>query len=476
MSRLSVALLVGAALVTAAGACYKDDSTGNHGKPMAKVLLTDAPFPYDSVASVNVYVVRIEASTGADTTGGGNWTVITEPRKSFNLLNLQQGSTAFVGEGELPAGQYHAIRMTIDTSQSSIVWNNGSKAAVNWQNWSGSNEEPLYALVEYPVNVPTEGAEIVIDFDVGRSFLYNFRGTNEFTLAPQLRAINSAATGSIAGTVTSDYTGQTRPIANANVTVCGGSSTCDPPYAYVVATGRTDAAGHYNVAFLRSGTYTVRFEQPDYPFLAPLTKADVQVRIGQTTSLSASLPQAGSGGAYIHISGPSSVGVGGRLFLYAAVGDSNGNPVYNAKVTWTSSDTTVAAFLSTTTQDSTAAVLEGRQAGVTTITASSGGLTDTHTVQVVALGPVATVTIVPDSATVMVGDSGVFLEAVQRDSAGNLITYPGVSFTTPDTLVLIMGPCGTCQGNRVWGRAPGGGTVYATSNNGIVGQAKITVH
>ena len=80
--------------------------------------------------------------------------------------------------------------------------------------------------------MPTDGADIVIDFDVGRSFLYNFRGTNEFTLAPQLRAINSAATGSIAGTVTSDYTGQTRPIVNANVTVCGGNSTCEPPYAY----------------------------------------------------------------------------------------------------------------------------------------------------------------------------------------------------------------------------------------------------
>ena len=68
-----------------------------------------------------------------------------------------------------------------------------------------------------------------------------------------------AATGSIAGTVTSDYTGQTRPIVNANVTVCGGNSTCEPPYAYVVATGRTDSAGHYKVAFLRSGSYTVRF-------------------------------------------------------------------------------------------------------------------------------------------------------------------------------------------------------------------------
>jgi len=476
MSRLPVALLIGATLVTAAGACYKDDSTGtvNHGKPMAKVLLTDAPFPYDSVAAVNVYVVRIEASTGADTTGSGDWVVITEPRKTFNLLAFQQGGTAFVGQGELPAGQYHAIRMTIDTSLSSIVWSNGSKAAVNWQNWSGSNEEPLYALVEYPVNVPSEGAEIVIDFDVGRSFRFNVAGTNEFPAAPQLRAINPAATGAIAGTVTSDYTGQTRPIVNANVTVCGGSSTCDPPYAYVVATGRTDAAGHYNVAFLRSGTYTVRFEQPDYPFLATVTTASVQVRVGQTTDLSASLPQAGSGGAYIHISGPSSVGVGGNIYLYAAVGDSNGNPVYNAKVTWASSDSSVATFVST--NDSAAAVVQGRQAGVATISASTGGLSDTHTVQVVALGPVATVTIVPDSATVMVGDSGVFLEAVQRDSAGHLITYPGVSFTTPDTLVLIMGPCGTCQGNRVWGRAPGVGTVYATSNNGIVAQAKITVH
>src|SRR5438445_11756077 len=124
MSRLSVALLVGAALVTAAGACYKDDSTGNHGKPMAKVLLTDAPFPYYSVAAVNVYVVRIEASTGADTTGSGDWVVITEPRKTFILLALQPGGPACVGEGALPAVQYHAVPMSIDTILPSIAWSN----------------------------------------------------------------------------------------------------------------------------------------------------------------------------------------------------------------------------------------------------------------------------------------------------------------------------------------------------------------
>src|SRR5438105_13055780 len=107
MSRQIIALVAGVALLTGMGACYKDDATGtvNHGKPVAKVLLTDAPFPFDSVASVTVYVVRIEASTATDTTGGGDWVVITEPRKASNLLTLQQCGTALVGEAELPAAQ-----------------------------------------------------------------------------------------------------------------------------------------------------------------------------------------------------------------------------------------------------------------------------------------------------------------------------------------------------------------------------------
>src|SRR5437867_3737315 len=261
MSTRVILPLVAAALL-AGGGCYQDDTTaspGTNGRPLAKVLLTDAPFPYDSVASVNVYVVRIEANVNPDTTGGGDWVLIAEPRKNFNLLELQQGATAFVGQGELPAGQYQAIRMTIDTSRSSIIWSGGAKAPVNWQNFSGSDEMPLFALVEYPVDVPTAGAEIVIDFDVGRSFLYDFNGTREFTFIPQLRAINSAAAGAIAGRVTTPSIEGDQPVRNASITVCG-SAACDPPNANVVATGRSNDTGYYKVAFLRPGTYTVRIE------------------------------------------------------------------------------------------------------------------------------------------------------------------------------------------------------------------------
>src|SRR5512138_3082065 len=58
------------------------------------VLLTDAPFPYDSVTRVDVFIERIEASTSGDTTGNsGSWVTVAEPKRTFNLLDLQNGQT-----------------------------------------------------------------------------------------------------------------------------------------------------------------------------------------------------------------------------------------------------------------------------------------------------------------------------------------------------------------------------------------------
>src|SRR5256714_109362 len=140
------------------GGCYQDDTTVNSPQavqPVITVRLTDAPFPYDSLHSVTIHVVRIEANITQDTSGDGHWVVITQPRKSFDLLALQQGTTALLGAGEMPAGQYHAVRMTIDTTQSAITWNDAAQtpAQVNWHGLS-----KIYAFIEYPVSVATQGA------------------------------------------------------------------------------------------------------------------------------------------------------------------------------------------------------------------------------------------------------------------------------------------------------------------------------
>src|SRR5437762_1192677 len=418
MSRRVILPALAAATLLAGGGCYQDETTtpAPSRKPLARVLLTDAPFPYDSVASVNVYVGSIDASSGLDTTGGGEWVRVATPDRAFDLLTLQRGATAFLGEAELDAQQYRAIRMIIDADKSSIVYNDGSAPPVHWP-WPGSGAVTMYALVEEPLDLSTRaaaapgGAVIVIDFDVGRSFLYAYFGTREFTVLPWLRAVNSAATGTLAGTVTTDSGGRTQPVKNANVTVCG-SPACDPPNAYVVATGRSDAAGRYTVGFLRAGAYTVRIEQPDYPSLAPAIIPNVHIAAGDTTQLPVSLASAGSGGAYIRISGPTSVGVGGTISLRAAMGDASGNPVPNPAVSWTSSNTALAQVGGA---GDTASVT-GRQAGYVTITAVSGQLFDTLGVQVVgSAAPVASLTVVPGSATLAVGDS-VGFRAELRDS------------------------------------------------------------
>jgi len=469
MSKHITRYAVAAALLAG---CYQDDASvaaPQAVRPQITVRLTDAPFPYDSLHSVNIYVVRIEANTAADTSGGGQWALITEPRKTFDLLALQQGATAVLGQGEMPAGQYHAVRMTIDTLQSSITWNDAAQHAahVNWHGW-----KTIYAFVEYPVEVAAQGADIVLDFDIGRSFLFNYYGNYEFDFTPQLRAINSAAAGAIAGTVTQDSGGTTSPVPNAQISVFATYPAQPDSIGYLEATGRSDSTGHYTVGFLPPGCYFVKIEEPFMPWLAAVVSANVQVTAGHTTPLAVLLPPAGGGHAYIHISGPTQVGVGGTIFLWASVGDANGNPVYTQPVTWTSSDPSVATV--TAPGDTVAARVIGQQVGTATIRATSGGLTDSLTVHVVELASAATVTIVPDHATLAVGDSGVSLAAVVRDSTGHVLDA-GASWFSSDTTVVFVYPCGSCSSDRVLGRAAGTATVFATSQ-GKTGQATITVH
>ena len=479
MSRRVILPALAAATLLAGGGCYQDETTtpAPSRKPLARVLLTDAPFPYDSVASVNVYVVSIDASSGLDTSGGGDWVRVASPEKTFDLLTLQHGTTAFLGEGELDARQYRAIRMVIDADKSSIVYNNGAPPPVHWP-WPGSGAITMYALVEEPLDfsapaIAASGeAVIVIDFDVGRSFLYDYFGTKEFTVLPWLRAVNSAATGALEGKVTADSGGQSRPIKNANVTLYSGDPGQPPSTWYAAATGRSDDTGYYKVAFVSAATYIVRIEQPDYPSLGAVVTPNVQVSAGATTRLSVSLPAAGgsTGGAYVHVSGPSSVGVGGTITLYAAVGDANGNLVPNPSVTWTSSAPSIADV---TGVGDTASVA-GRQPGLATITATSGGLSDTLTVQVVGSpAPVASVTVVPGSVTAAVGDSLGF-RAELRDSAGTVLTNRPVSWFSTDTAVFIIegafGPYSIVRCRKV------GSALLRATSEGKTGQTSITVH
>jgi hypothetical protein len=139
--------------------------------------------------------------------------------------------------------------------------------------------------------------------------------------------------------------------------------------------------------------------------------------------------------------------------LAAAVGDSNGIPEANPQVTWTSRNTAVATVLldSSFVADSLSKVqVLGTGVGSTWIVASSGTLQDSVTIQVSNTppsNPVASIDLTPASMTIAKGDSNYFT-ATLRDSAGNVLTTPQISWFLTDSsgVATII----WASGNTAW--------------------------
>jgi hypothetical protein len=374
MSRLSLALL---AVATIAVACYKDDVTTavpNSRKPMAKVLLTDDPFPFDSVQSVQVYIVSIAVSTHPDTGTSADsmhWETVAAPHRQVDLLTLQHGLTDSLGTGQVTADQYKAVLVTINVDSSAgIRFKNGSEAVVRW---NGSGQESYGVFVEAPITIPDSGAVIVIDFDVGRSFVYNQLGDDAFDFFASVRAVNRAATGSIAGTVIHDTSGgPAGPVADATVSAWGGG----PSNWYILSTGKTDAAGHYRLAYLLPGTYIVGVEPPSGSNFGSALDSNVAVNRGFETTHNVTL-SAFRGDVFIL--GASSMQVNHTNPLEAIVVNAQHQQDPNALVAWQNLDT---AVLTLAVDSNRYARVTSRIVGTGRIVAASGALADTLVIHV----------------------------------------------------------------------------------------------
>src|SRR5829696_8545056 len=89
------------------------------------IQLTDTPFAFSEVKSVDIFVVRIDGKT-AETDNAevenesamSGWETLVSSNASFNLLNLTNGKTADLGVANLTPGTYRSFRLVIDTDQS----------------------------------------------------------------------------------------------------------------------------------------------------------------------------------------------------------------------------------------------------------------------------------------------------------------------------------------------------------------------
>lgn len=176
-------LLAAAATALACG----DSTSSTRGTGLLRVQLTDAPFPFDSVASVDIFVVRVDArlsepdsaqaAAGAsdDSASVGGWTTIARPNKSYDLLTLRNGTVADIGQDSVPQGSYSGFRLVIDPSQSGITLKNGmiltgsSSPNVTFPSAARSG---IKVVLTKPIPVGADSATtMLIDFDLENSFV-----------------------------------------------------------------------------------------------------------------------------------------------------------------------------------------------------------------------------------------------------------------------------------------------------------------
>jgi hypothetical protein len=259
--RLFAALAVS---TLALGAC--SDSSGT-GTGMLTVRLTDMPFPFSDVASVDVFVVRVDASKAeptdnqaADESNTQGWTTVATPNALINLLDLSDGKTTNLGATTLATGTYNGFRLIIDPTKSSMTLKDGTHPDIKFPS---AGQSGIKVILDKPIDVTENGSVVTLDFDVGRSFVTRGNDArNGFIFKPVVRAVAQDITGSVSGSVhANSATGAAVPNATVEV-LTAGSLVTDTDPTHVVRTTSTDTNGNYRIAFLLPGTYVVRATPP----------------------------------------------------------------------------------------------------------------------------------------------------------------------------------------------------------------------
>ena len=167
-------------------ACSDSESLGP-GQGRIAVRMTDAPFPLDDVASIDIFVVRVEAKTQVTTeedvagdveaneAESDGWSVLATPNKKFDLMDLRNGVTVFLGDAVVPEGNYQSFRLIIDTDQSSVTLKDGTVLTANSSpsiKFPSAGKSGIKVILTDAVDVQ-QGAttDVLLDFDAEESFV-----------------------------------------------------------------------------------------------------------------------------------------------------------------------------------------------------------------------------------------------------------------------------------------------------------------
>lgn len=240
-------LFIGLALLVFGASC------SDNGTATVKVTMIDAPADFDKVV---VDLVDVQVNTSSDEEKG--WLSLENANMGkYDLLELTNGTDAFLGDIILPEGKLSQIRMILGTEN--VLTVDGTETAL-------TTPSAQQTGLKLNVNADIVGGvtyNLVIDFDAAKSVVS--AGSGKYNLKPVIRAEMEASSGSIGGAITP---ADTEAVVYA---ITGQDSVSTYP----------DVDGNFLIAALAEGTYSVVAVPSTESQLEAITVDNVAVVIGE---------------------------------------------------------------------------------------------------------------------------------------------------------------------------------------------------
>lgn len=268
IEKMKWAALCLAGVMAVSGCSTEDDQTvdptGANGK--LKLEMTDAPIDEANVKGVFVTVTEVRVD-------GKKWEGFKGPQ-TVNVLELQGGKTASLGEGDLSAGSFDKLTLVLDHERDAsgnapgcyLLRQDNTK---NKLALSGSATTDL-EISGPKVDVPEGGSkEVVVDFDLRKAVKEQAGASNEYAfvtkgeLQSSLRFVKKENAGSINGKL-SNYNATTNGQAVAYIYAKGafnqnnetkGQGESQVMFKNAVTSAKVNADGTFTAAFIPEGEY-----------------------------------------------------------------------------------------------------------------------------------------------------------------------------------------------------------------------------
>ena len=190
----SLALSFMAILTVLLSGCGSSSST-QRGMGTLGVSLTDSAAGGFDAVNVTVSEVRVHQSSTASATDSGWSTIMLNPPRKINLLNLTNGVLDDLGQTSLPAGHYTQLRLVLVPNTKTTLANSvvltGTKTELPLSTPSGV-QTGIKLIHEFDV-APGQHVDLVLDFDAMKSVIT--MGNGNYALMPVIMVIPTVLTG-----------------------------------------------------------------------------------------------------------------------------------------------------------------------------------------------------------------------------------------------------------------------------------------